>query len=80
VVLDQAARPAEAWRNHRWDSFTLNTPKLEGGDTTTRDPNGFMTRAEIVGYLENFEERHRLPVRYGVQVRSVKEDEDGGMS
>jgi len=26
VVLEQAALPGEAWRNHRWDSFTLNTP------------------------------------------------------
>src|SRR5262245_16583808 len=25
VVLEQADKPAEAWRNHRWDSFTLNT-------------------------------------------------------
>lgn len=83
VVLDQAAQPAEAWRNHRWDSFTLNTPNWqsrleEGGDTTTRDPNGFMTRAEIVAYLESYAECHRLPVRYGVQVRTVKEDGDGG--
>jgi putative flavoprotein involved in K+ transport len=26
VVFEQADAPAEAWRNHRWDSFTLNTP------------------------------------------------------
>jgi glycine/D-amino acid oxidase-like deaminating enzyme len=26
VVLEQANVPANAWRNHRWDSFTLNTP------------------------------------------------------
>jgi cation diffusion facilitator CzcD-associated flavoprotein CzcO len=26
VVLEQASLPGEAWRNHRWDSFTLNTP------------------------------------------------------
>ena len=22
IVLEQADRPGEAWRNHRWDSFT----------------------------------------------------------
>ena len=26
TVLEQASQPAEAWRNHRWDSFTLVTP------------------------------------------------------
>jgi putative flavoprotein involved in K+ transport len=29
VVLEQADRPGEAWRNHRWDSFTLNTPRWQ---------------------------------------------------
>ena len=84
VVLDQAARPAEAWRNHRWDSFTLNTPNWQsrldggGGNTTTRDPNGFMTRAEIVAYLEDYAKRYRLPVQYSVRVSAVKEDEGRG--
>lgn len=26
IVLEQADRPGDAWRNHRWDSFTPNTP------------------------------------------------------
>ena len=26
IVLEQAAQAANAWRNHRWDSFSLNTP------------------------------------------------------
>jgi 3-oxoacyl-ACP reductase-like protein len=26
LVLERATQVAEAWRNHRWDSFTLNTP------------------------------------------------------
>ena len=26
IVLEQAAQAGEAWRNHRWDSFTLVTP------------------------------------------------------
>ena len=29
VVLEQADRPADAWRNRRWDSFTLNTPRWQ---------------------------------------------------
>lgn len=26
VILEQADRPAHAWRDNRWDSFTLVTP------------------------------------------------------
>ena len=26
VVLEQAEKPAEVWRNHRWDSFTSTRP------------------------------------------------------
>jgi putative flavoprotein involved in K+ transport len=29
LVLEQSNKPAEAWRNHRWDSFTLNTPNWQ---------------------------------------------------
>ena len=29
VVLEQADVPGNAWRNHRWDSFTLNTPNWQ---------------------------------------------------
>ena len=29
IVLEQAAEVADAWRNHRWDSFTLNTPNWQ---------------------------------------------------
>ena len=50
VVLEQADRPGEAWRNHRWDSFTLNTPRwqsrLPGVQYGEDDPDGFMPRDE----------------------------------
>jgi putative flavoprotein involved in K+ transport len=29
VVLEQADKPGEAWRNHRWDSSALNTPRWQ---------------------------------------------------
>ena len=50
VVLEQANQPGEAWRNHRWDSFTLNTPRwqsrLPGVHYGKDDPDGFMPRDE----------------------------------
>ena len=50
VVFEQADAPANAWRNHRWDSFTLNTPRwqlrLPGVHYGKDDPDGFMPRDE----------------------------------
>ena len=49
-VLEQADVPANAWRNHRWDSFTLNTPRwqsrLPGVHYGKDDHDGFMPRDE----------------------------------
>jgi putative flavoprotein involved in K+ transport len=46
VVLEQADKPGEAWRNHRWDSVALNTPRwqsrLPGVRYGEDDPDGFM--------------------------------------
>jgi len=76
VVLEQAAQAANAWRNHRWDSFTLNTPnwqsQLQGSISSWKDADGFLTRAEIVSYFENYVEQNQLPVWYGVKVSAIK--------
>ena len=78
VILEQADVPGNAWRNHRWDSFTLNTPnwqsQLPGAKHRGVNPDGFMTRAEIVAYFKDYVRRFRLPVRYGMQVRRVERD------
>jgi putative flavoprotein involved in K+ transport len=76
AILEKAAQPAEAWRNHRWDSFTLVTPnwtvRMPGAEYQGDDPDGFMPRDEVVAYLEEYIERFRLPIRYGVRVSSVE--------
>ena len=75
LVLEQAEKPGNAWRNHRWDSFRLNTPNwqssLPGAEIPGRDRDEFLSRDEIVRYFENYVERFHLPVRYGVRVASV---------
>lgn len=75
VVLEKADRPAEAWRNHRWDSFTLVTPnwafKLPGAEYQEDDPGGFMPRAEIVDRFERYVVAHDLPVAFHTAVDSV---------
>jgi len=79
VVLEQAAQPGEAWRNHRWDSFTLNTPRwqsrLPGVRYGEDDPDGFMPREEVVAHFEDL--ARQLPVRYHARVRSIGLDNTG---
>src|SRR5215470_19202460 len=73
IVLEQAGAAADAWRNHRWDSFTLNTPNWQSslpGAPHPGDPDAFMSRPEIVAYLERY--ARRLPVRYGSRVIRVE--------
>jgi putative flavoprotein involved in K+ transport len=79
VVLEQAGRPAEAWRNHRWNSFMLNTPRwqsrLPGVADGRQDPDGFMSRDEIVARLEELV--RPLPVRYRAHVGEVEHNSLG---
>src|SRR5260370_2903953 len=77
VVLERAPAVANAWRNQRWDSFTLVTPnfqvRMPGAEYSGGDPYGFMSVAEVVEYFDNYVERFRLPVLCGVEVFSVEE-------
>src|SRR5215468_9959128 len=75
IVLERAGQAGNAWRNHRWDSFTLNTPTwqstLPGGEIPGSNPDAFLLRDEIVAYFESYVERFDLPVSYSVNVESV---------
>src|SRR5215468_7682374 len=76
LVLEQSDGPADAWRNHRWDSFALNTPnwqsQLPGADDRGADPDGFKSRDEIVAYLEQYAARFQLPIRYRTRVDKIE--------
>jgi Pyridine nucleotide-disulphide oxidoreductase len=76
VVLEQADKPGEAWRNHCWDSFALNTPRwqsrLLGVRNGEDDSDGSMPRREVVAHLD--EMAQRLPVRTRARVVSVTRD------
>jgi putative flavoprotein involved in K+ transport len=80
VVLEQADGPGDAWRNHRWDSFTLNTPRWQsrvpGVCYGEDNPDGFMPKQEVVTHLEQL--ASRLPLRSRARVTSVERDERGG--
>jgi putative flavoprotein involved in K+ transport len=80
VVLEQADRAGEAWRNHRWDSFTLNTPRwqsrLPGVHYGEDDPDGFMPRNEVVAHFETL--ARRLPLHFGARVVAIERDARNG--
>ena len=80
VILEQADQVAEVWRK-RWDSFTLITPnwmvRLPGAEYEGDYPDDFMTRDEVVTYLEEYVEHFELPIRYGYQVNSIEPIEAG---
>ncbi|MFT5435187.1 MAG: putative flavoprotein involved in K+ transport, partial [Myxococcota bacterium] len=76
VVLERG-QVGERWRSERWDSLHLLTPRwlstLSGASDDSQDPHGFMSRTQVVRYLEAFEARLAVPVQTGVTVESVRE-------
>ncbi|MFF5791274.1 NAD(P)-binding domain-containing protein [Paeniglutamicibacter sp. NPDC012692] len=74
VVLERS-RVAQAWRD-RWDSFSLVTPNwtmdLPGTPYAGPDPEGHVSRDEIISYLENYRSTWDAPVREGVDVDSLR--------
>src|SRR5829696_6272648 len=82
VVLEQAAKGANVWRNERWDSFTLVTPnwtlKMPGAEYDGADRDAFMPRDEVVTYFERYIERFGLPVQYNTRVLSIESADHTG--
>jgi putative flavoprotein involved in K+ transport len=80
VILEKASTLVPAWRS-RWDSFTLVTPnwsvKMPDFPYAGDDPDGFMTRDEVVEHLEKFAASFDPPVRFGVRVTSVEQNPEG---
>ena len=75
IVFEAAEKAGNAWRNDRWDSFTFVTPnwtiQLPGAHYDGNDPDGFLTKAEIVAYFERYVEKCDLPVRFKTSVLEV---------
>jgi putative flavoprotein involved in K+ transport len=76
VILDENGRVGDSWRK-RWDSLRLFTPARFNG--LPGMPFGapkwsFPTKDEMGDYLEAYAERFSLPVRTGVRVESVTQE------
>ncbi|MET8144339.1 ArsO family NAD(P)H-dependent flavin-containing monooxygenase [Sphaerisporangium sp. NPDC005288] len=80
VILDAQERPGGAWR-HAWPSLRLFSPaqysSLPGRMMPSTSDGGYPTAAHVVGYLADYEERYRLPVRRPVTVEGMGRGDRG---
>jgi putative flavoprotein involved in K+ transport len=80
VVLERG-EVANSWRTERWDSLRLLTPnwmsRLPGHQYGGPDPDGYMTAAEVVGYLNGYQSSFDPPVKTHTDVESVTTTDTG---
>ncbi|HZP28571.1 MAG TPA: NAD(P)-binding domain-containing protein [Acidimicrobiia bacterium] len=80
VVLERG-EVGNSWRHERWDSLRLLTPNwmmaLPGHRYDGPEPDGFMSAAQTVAFLDAYRRRFDPPVRAGVTVTSVRRAGDG---
>ena len=81
VVLE-AGTAAHEWADTRWDNFTLVTPnwhcRLPGYAYDGPDPDGFMTRDEVVAWLGGYAATFDPPLREHTRVTSMAQRAGGG--
>ncbi len=72
---------ANSWRNERWDSLTLLTPKwqsrLPGFGYSGNDPDGYMSMREVIEFIDNYARYCKAPVQTGTNVTALKQNSNG---
>lgn len=80
LILERG-KVGERWRSERWDSLQLLTPnwmtRLPGREVPSTDPDGFMSKDDLIEMLEDYSTEIDAPVLEGVSVTSVRHDRDG---
>jgi putative flavoprotein involved in K+ transport len=80
-VVVERGEVANSWRRERWESLRLLTPnwqsRLPGFRYEGPDPDGYMTRGEVIAFISRFAAVSRAPVRTQTAVTSVKQAERG---
>ncbi|MGI9598883.1 MAG: NAD(P)-binding domain-containing protein [Acidimicrobiales bacterium] len=75
-VLIERGEVANSWRTERWDSLRLLTPnwmsRLPEWQYRGDDPDGYMTAAEVVGYLTGYGRSFDPPVMTSTTVTAVR--------
>jgi putative flavoprotein involved in K+ transport len=81
-VVIEAQTPVHAWADTRWDNFTLVTPnwhcKLPGYSYDGDDPDGFMTRDEVVQWLAGWLDTFEPPLLTHTRVTTLRPAAAGG--
>ena len=80
VVLE-AATAVHEWADTRWENFTLVTPnwqcRLPGYAYDGPEPDGFMTRDQVVSWLGGYAATFGPPLHEGCTVTGLVRDEGG---
>ncbi|MEE4025964.1 MSMEG_0569 family flavin-dependent oxidoreductase [Gordonia sp. PKS22-38] len=81
-LVVESTTPTHAWADSRWDNFTLVTPnwhcRLPGYTYDGPDPDGFMTRDEVVAWLHGWLDTFTPPVRSHTTVTRLRQIGDSG--
>lgn len=63
------------WDAERWDGFYLVNPnwavRLPGFHYVGTEPEGYLSKAETIQYLQDYADHFEAPVRTGVEVKSI---------
>ena len=74
VVLERG-ESANSWRTERWDSLRLLTPnwlaRLPGWSYKGVDPDGYMSAADVVEYLDAYRRSIGAPMYTGIEVTRI---------
>ena len=80
VILERG-EVANTWLTERWKSLRLLTPnwqsRLPGHVYEGSDPDGFMSMAEVVDFINGYARLIRAPVSVNTTVESVRAQDDG---
>lgn len=78
IVLERR-RIAERWRSERWDGLVANGPAWHdaypGLEFPGFGPDEFVPKEKIADAFEAFARKEKLPVRSGIEVRSVRKND-----
>ena len=80
VILERG-RVGERWRSERWDSLRMLTPRwqsrLPGWSYDGPNADGFMSKGELIDYLDAYARSFDAPIRTGVTVDAVDRAPNG---
>jgi len=80
-VLLERGQVANSWRTERGDSLRLLTPnwqtRLPGYGYAGDDPDGFMTKSEVISFLQQYADVSAAPVVRETRVLRVRQEEHG---